>query len=701
MSTEADKKSIDQQCIDTLRTLAIDMVQKAQSGHPGTPMGAAPTAYCLWQRFLNYDPHAPRWPNRDRFVLSPGHACALLYGLFYLGDVRPSSDDDHPHIGKPVTMDEIKSFRQMNSRCTGHPEYGWITGMETTTGPLGQGAATSVGMAIAEAWLAATYNRPGFTVFDHKVYTMASDGDLMEGVSAEAASLAGHLGLSNLCWIYDRNQISIEGSTEITFTEDVGARFRAYGWNVLQVQDGNNLNEIAGSLKAFNETRNRPTLIVVHSQIGYGAPHKQGTAKAHSDPLGVEEVRLTKEFYGCDPDAQFAVPIGVPEHFAAHFGKRGAAAHAAWQASFKTYRAQYPDLAQQIDDMQSGTLPEGWDTALPHFESDAKGVSTRDAAGKALNAIAKQVPWVLGGAGDLAPSTKTTLGFDFAGVFEDKDSAITHQPDRNYAGRNFHFGVREHAMCAAVSGMALSGLRPFAAGFLIFTDYARGAIRLAAMMGLPVTYVWTHDSVALGEDGPTHQPIEQLPSLRALPHMVVIRPSDANEAVEAWRFAMQHTEYPVSLILSRQALPTLDRTRYASAEGLSRGAYVLADAEGGAPEVLLLATGSEVSLCIEAHEKLASEGVRSRVVSMPSWEIFELQDAAYQESVLPDAVHARVSVEAASGLGWERYVGRHGAVLAMRSFGVSAPGEQVLEHFGFDTAHVLDAARAQIARCKP
>lgn len=694
-------KPMDQQCIDTLRTLAIDMVQKAQSGHPGTPMGAAPTAYCLWQRFLNYDPHAPRWPNRDRFVLSPGHACALLYGLLYLGDVKPGADDRHPRIGKPVTMDEIKSFRQLNSRCTGHPEYGWTTGVETTTGPLGQGVSTSVGMAIAEAWLAATYNRPGFPMFDHKVYAIASDGDLMEGVSAEAASLAGHLGLSNLCWIYDCNRISIEGSTNLTFTENVGERFKAYGWNVLEVPDANDLDALGKALKTFQETHDRPTLIVSHSEIGFGAPHKQGTAKAHSDPLGVEEVRLTKEFYGCDPDAQFFVPEGVHDHFSANFGQRGEAAHKAWQSLLSDYRAQYPDLAEQLDAMESGKLPPAWDQELPRFAADAKGLSTRDAAGKALNAIAKQVPWVLGGAGDLAPSTKTTLGFDFAGVFEDKDGAggdgKNSTTERNYAGRNFHFGVREHAMCAVASGMALSGLRPFAAGFLIFTDYARGAIRLAAMMGLPVTYVWTHDSVALGEDGPTHQPIEQLPSLRALPEMVVIRPADANEAVQAWRFAMSHTDSPVSLILSRQALPTVDRKRYAAADGLARGAYVLADSGRGEPEVLLIATGSEVSLCLEAHEELVGEGVRSRVVSMPSWELFERQDTAYQESVLPDAVRARVSVEAASGLGWERYVGRHGAVLAMHSFGLSAPGEAVAEHFGFDTTHVLDAARAQLA----
>ncbi len=701
----ASATELDQLCINTLRTLAIDMVQKAESGHPGTPMGAAPTAYCLWQRFLNYDPHAPAWPNRDRFVLSPGHACALLYGLLYLGDVRPGSDSDaRGSLGKAVTMDEIKSFRQLGSRCTGHPEHGWTTGVETTTGPLGQGVATSVGMAIAQAWLAATYNRPGFTLFDHKVYALASDGDMMEGVSAEAASLAGHLQIANLCWIYDSNHISIEGATGITFTEDVGARFEAYGWRVLHVADANAIEQLSAHLQTFAEQPSLPTLIVVQSHIGYGAPHKQDAKEAHGEALGEDEVRLTKEFYGWDPDAKFLVPSEVPQHFQAHFGERGKKAHAAWNALYEKYQAQYPDLAQQIDHMRAGALPEGWDASLPSFEASAKGVSTRDAAGKVQNAIAKQVPWVLGGAADLAPSTKTTLSFDFAGVFEPGQLADNGEQVKadahSFAGRNFHFGIREHAMCAAVSGMALAGLRPFGAGFLIFTDYARGAMRLAAMMGLPVTYVWTHDSIALGEDGPTHQPIEQLASLRAMPGMVVLRPADANETVEAWRIAMQSTDGPTSLVLSRQALPTLDRTQYASAAGVAQGAYVLADCEGGSPEVLLLATGSEVALCITAYEQLKKEGVHARVVSMPSWELFERQDAAYQESVLPDAVRARVSIEAGSGLGWERYVGRHGAILAMHSFGMSAPGKDVMAHFGFDAAHVVGAAQEQLRRHK-
>ena len=697
--TSSDKAPLDQLCINTLRTLAMDMVQKANSGHPGTPMGAAPTAYCLWQRFLRYDPAHPAWPNRDRFVLSAGHACALLYGLLYLGGVKPSEDSGaNAAAGQAVTMADLQSFRQEGSRCTGHPEHGWTTGIETTTGPLGQGVATSVGMAIAQAWLAATYNRPGFTLFDHKVYALASDGDMMEGVSAEAASLAGHLGLGQLCWIYDSNHISIEGSTDLAFTEDVGARFEAYGWRVLHVADANDIEQLTGCLQRFCAAQDLPTLVIVQSHIGYGAPHKQDEKEAHGEPLGVEEVRLTKEFYGFDPDAQFAVPAGVQAHFSAHLGQRGADAYAAWQALHVEYEKQYPDLAQQLADMQKGKLPSGWDAELPIFKPDAKGLATRDAAGKVLNAIAARVPWLLGGAADLAPSTKTHLGFDFAGAFEPPGTASGDSKTDGPAGRNFHFGIREHAMCAAASGMALSGLRPFAASFLVFSDYARGAIRLAAMMGLPVTYVWTHDSIGMGEDGPTHQPVEHLASLRAMPGMVLLRPADANEAAEAWRVAMQTTDRPTSLVLSRQALPTLDRSRCASAAGVARGAYVLVDADNGRPDVLLLASGSEVGLCLAAHEQLHSEGIQARVISMPSWDLFERQDEAYRESVLPEAVQARVSVEAASGLGWERYVGRHGAAIAMHSFGLSAPGKVALHHFGFDTAHVVEAARQQLKR---
>lgn len=689
--TALSELTLDLRCINTLRTLAIDQVQKANSGHPGTPMGAAPTAYCLWQRFLRFDPEDAAWPDRDRFVLSVGHASALLYGLLHLCGVKAQSEIaglESGREGLAVSMADLQSFRQAASRCTGHPEHGRTTGVETTTGPLGQGVATSVGMAIAQAWLAATYNRPGHTLFEHRVFALAGDGDMMEGLSAEAASLAGHLKLSRLCWIYDCNQISIEGATAITFTENVGARFTACGWQVLQVTDANDIEATALALRTFEGTPDRPTLIIVHSHIGYGAPHKQDSAAAHGEPLGVAEARGAKRFYRFDTDADFAVPDGVREHFGAQFGLRGASAHEAWRASFAAYRVQYPELAAQIDQMQQRELPADWDAALPNFDADTEGLATRDASGKVLNAIAVHVPWLLGGAADLAPSTKTTLTFDFAGAFEPASSA----------GRNFHFGIREHAMCAAASGMALSGLRPFAASFFVFTDYARGAIRLAAMMGLPVIYVWTHDSIAMGEDGPTHQPVEQLASFRAMPGMVLLRPADANEVVEAWRVVMALRDRPASLVLSRQALPKLDRSRYASAQGVARGAYVLADADDGQPEVLLLASGSEVALCVAAYEQLKLEGTKARVISMPSWDLFERQDESYREQVLPEAVRARVSVEAASPLGWDRYVGRHGEIIAMRSFGLSAPGKVVQAHFGFDVAHVLAAARRQLAR---
>ncbi|MEN9438211.1 MAG: transketolase [Pseudomonadota bacterium] len=686
--TAQELHTLDQRCINTLRTLAIDQVQKANSGHPGTPMGAAPTAYCLWQRFLRFNPEDAAWPDRDRFVLSVGHASALLYGMLHLCGVKAATSQAPTREGLAVTMADLQSFRQAGSRCTGHPEHGWTTGVETTTGPLGQGVATSVGMAIAQAWLAATYNRPDFPLFEHRVFALAGDGDMMEGVTAEAASLAGHLKLNRLCWIYDSNHISIEGPTELAFTENVGARFTACGWQVLQVEDANDIDATALALRTFESTEDRPTLIIVHSHIGYGAPHKQDSASAHGEPLGVDETRGAKQFYGFDPDANFAVPDGVCAHFSAQFGQRGTTAHDAWKARFAAYREQYPELADQLDRMQRRDLPTQWYTSLPSFDADAKGLATRDSGGKVLNAIAEHMPWLLGGAADLAPSTKTTLTSDFAGAFE----------PASHAGRNFHFGIREHAMCAAASGMALSGLRPFVASFFVFTDYARGAIRLAAMMGVPVIYVWTHDSIAMGEDGPTHQPVEQLASFRAMPGMVTLRPADANEVVEAWRVVMQLRDQPASLVLSRQALPTLDRTRYASATGVARGAYVLADATDGRPDVILLASGSEVALCIAAFEQLKLEGVKARVVSMPSWDLFELQGAVYHDSVLPDSVPARVSVEAASALGWDRYVGRHGETIAMDSFGLSAPGKVVEKHFGFDVDHVLAAARRQLAR---
>jgi transketolase len=716
-----EQTMLDQRCINTLRTLSIDAVQKAQSGHPGTPMGAAPTAYSLWQYFLRFDPEDCEWPNRDRFVLSSGHACALLYSMLYLCGVKAkgasySQDADFVQ-GKlqverlAVTMEDLKTFRQMGSRCTGHPEHGWTAGIETTTGPLGQGLATSVGMAIAERWQAATYNRPNYNLFDHKVYALCGDGDMMEGVSSEAASLAGHLKLSNLCWIYDDNHISIEGSTEITFTEDVGARFDAYGWKVVRVGDANDLAQLHAGYQAFLNTHDRPTLIIVQSHIGYGAPHKQDTAEAHGEPLGAAEARLAKEFYGCDPNLEFDVPEGVVAHFNANFGKRGIAAHEVWTAMFDTYRAQYPDLATQIDQMQARNLPSDWDADLPEFAADAKGVATRDSSGKVLNAIAQRVPWLLGGAADLAPSTKTLLKFDAAGNFhpaqleDDQDQNSNYQGSKHlsshYRGRNFNFGVREHAMCAIGNGMTLSKLRPYVASFFVFTDYCRGALRLSAMMELSLITIWTHDSISMGEDGPTHQPIEQLASFRAMPGMVVLRPADANEVIEAWRVIMQLTHTPVCLVLTRQTVPTLDRSIYGSASGLAFGAYILADAENGNPEVLLLATGSEVSLCITAYEQLKSEGIMARVVSMPSWELFENQPQEFRDYILPPEILARVSVEEASTFGWERYTGSGGTNIGMQTFGMSAPRQIVEKYFGFEPAHIVAAAKAQIARHLP
>ena len=684
--------TLDQLCVDTIRTLTIDAVQQAQSGHPGTPMGMAPAAYALWQRMLRYDPEDPHWPNRDRFVLSAGHASMLLYSLIYLTGVR-AADPSYESADRPaVTLDDIKRFRQAGSRCPGHPEYGWTTGVEATTGPLGQGVAMSVGMAIAGRWLAATYNRPGLELFDYDVYVLCSDGDMMEGLGSEAASLAGHFRLGRLCWIYDNNGISIEGPTSLTFTEDVGARFLAYGWNVLRVPDANDLDRLTQAYETFRATHDRPTLIIVDSHIGYGAPHRQDTREAHGEPLGAEETRLAKEFYGWNPDARFVVPDAVPAHFRTNPNRRGADLRAAWEARLGTYRERYPELAAQLDRIRTGTLPPGWDRDLPVFPPDPKGIASRDASGKTLNVIARRVPWLLGGAADLWPSTKTRLTFEGAGELE----PVADGGDAG--GRNMHFGVREHAMCAIANGLALGGLRAYGSSFLIFTDYCRPAIRLSALMELPVLYVWTHDSISLGEDGPTHQPVEHLASLRAMPGMIVIRPADANEVVEAYRVIMAQSEHPVSLVLSRQALPTLDRSQYAAAGGLARGAYVLADAPDGEPDVLLLATGSEVSLCVRAHERLLAEGIKARVVSMPSWELFEAQSESYREKVLPPEVLARVAVEEASPFGWARYTGMTGTVLGMRTFGLSAPGKVVAEHFGFTADHVVEAAREQVAR---
>jgi transketolase len=686
-----DATDIDQLAINTIRLLAADAVQKAKSGHPGTPMDAAPTAYTLWQRYLRYDPAAPEWMNRDRFVLSEGHASMLLYALIHLAGVSGSPEVYGGAERPAVTLDDIEHFRQAGSRCPGHPEYRMTSGVEATTGPLGQGFATSVGMAIAGKWLAATYNRPDFTLFDYNVYALGGDGCMMEGISSEAASLAAHLRLANLCWIYDSNRVTIEGHTDIAFSEDVAARFLAYGWNVTTVADPNDLTLLDRAYRTFLKTTDRPTLILVHSHIGYGAPHLQDSPKAHGEPLGDDELRLTKEFFGFPPDRSFVVPDAVPPHFAAGMGARGAAAHAAWDKLLAGYRGAYPELAAEVDAIQAGTLPEGWDATLPTFPPDAKGIATRDASGKVLNALAQRVPWLLGGAADLAPSTKTNLTFEGAGSFEAPGTI------GNYRGRNFHFGIREHAMVAAVNGMTLCGLRAFGAGFLIFTDYARGAIRLSALMELSVIHVWTHDSIGVGEDGPTHQPIEQLLSLRAIPGMMVIRPADANETTEAYRVVMRLRHRPAAIVCSRQPLPTIDRSKFAPAAMLARGAYVLADAPDGKPAVILIGTGSEVALCMAAREKLVDEGIAARVVSMPSWELFDDQDQVYRDSVLPPAVTARVTVEEASPLGWDRYAGRTGIVLGMRSFGMSAPIAVVAEHFGFTVEHVLAAAKQAIA----
>jgi transketolase len=679
---------IDELAVNTMRTLAMDAVQAANSGHPGTPMAMSPVAYTLWQGFLRFDPEDPIWPGRDRFVLSAGHASLLLYSLLHLTGVK-AVDPDYAVVGEPaLTLDDLKNFRQLDSKAPGHPEYRLTTGVETTTGPLGQGVATAVGMAIAERWLAATYNRPDYDIFDYDVYALCGDGDMMEGISAEAASLAGHLKLSNLCWIYDNNRITIEGSTELAFSDDVATRFIGHGWNVTRVGDANDRAMLARAFEVFKATTDRPTLIIVDSHIGYGAPHKQDSEKAHGEPLGEEEVRETKRFYGWPEDAQFRVPDGVREHFAAGVGARGAEARGAWEKLFEAYRSEHPELAGQVDRMQARTPPDGWDAGIPEFEPDSKGLSGRDAGGQVMNAIAERHPWLLGGAADLASSTKTALKFDGAGDFE----------PGSYGGRNFHFGIREQAMGAAINGMALSKLRPFGAGFLIFSDYGRGPLRLAALMEVPVIYVFTHDSIGVGEDGPTHQPVEQLASLRAMPGMAVFRPGDANEVAMAWRVALEAPRNPAVLALSRQPMPTLDRTKYASAEGVRRGAYVLADPPEGEPQVILMSTGTEMALVVEAHETLIAEGIRSRVVSMPCWDLFEEQDEDYRESVLPSGLTARVAVEQAAAFGWDRYVGLDGTILGMHSFGASAPMKEVQKKFGFSAEAVTDAARKQVSQ---
>jgi transketolase len=678
---------LDQLCVNTIRTLSIDAVQQAKSGHPGTPMALAPLVYTIWNRLLRFDPEHPIWPNRDRFVLSNGHASMLLWSTLHLTGVQ-TVNANYETLGQDsVSLDDIRRFRQLDSKAPGHPEYHWVSGVETTTGPLGQGVATSVGMAIAQKWLADHYNRPGYEIFDYNIYAVCGDGCLMEGVASEAGSLAGHLGLDNLCWIYDNNHITIEGNTRLAFTEDVAGRFLAYGWNVLRVGDANDLDRIEQALEVFCKTKGRPTFIVLDSHIGYGSPHKQDTAAAHGEPLGDDEVRLCKRAYNWPEEAQFYVPDGVYEHFKAGIGKRGAEARRAWIDKFESYRAQFPDLALEIELMQRRELPAGWDRNLPVFPADPKGVAGRDASGKILNVLAQNIPWFLGGSADLGPSNKTLLTFEGAGDFQSDTPG----------GKNLHFGIREHAMAAIVNGLSLSKLRPYGASFFIFSDYARPSMRLAALMELPSLFIFTHDAMGDGEDGPTHQPIEHLASLRAIPGLVTLRPGDANEVVEVYRSVMQQPHQPAVLVLSRQPLPTLDRKKYASASGVAHGAYILGDAPGGDAEVVIIASGSEVSLAVEAHEKLLAEGIRSRVVSMPSWELFEQQPRAYRESVLPASVTARVAVEQASTFGWERYVGTSGQVVGMNTFGASAPLKELQRKFGFEPSHVVAIAKEQIA----
>ncbi|PYS03566.1 MAG: transketolase [Acidobacteria bacterium] len=678
---------LDQLCVNTIRTLSIDAVQQAKSGHPGTPMALAPLIYTIWNRVLRFDPQDPIWPNRDRFVLSNGHASMLLWSALHLSGTRAVNAGYETLGQQSVTLDDIRRFRQLDSKAPGHPEYHWVSGVETTTGPLGQGVATSVGMAIAEKWLASQYNRPGFEIFDYNIYAICGDGCLMEGVASEAASLAGHLGLDNLCWVYDNNHITIEGSTRLAFSEDVAARFLAYGWNVLRVGDANDIDRIEHALDIFRETKGRPTFIVLDTHIGYGSPHKQDTAAAHGEPLGDEEVRLTKRSYGWPEEEKFLVPDGVYDHFVAGIGARGASLRREWMGLVESYRSQYPGLANEIELMQRRELPPGWDRDLPVFPTDAKGIAGRDASGKVLNLLAQNIPWLLGGSADLGPSNKTTLTFTGAGDFQ-ADSP----------GKNLHFGIREHAMAAIVNGLSLSKIRAFGATFFIFSDYARPAIRLAALMELPAIFVFTHDAMGDGEDGPTHQPVEHLASLRAIPGLITLRPGDANEVVEAYRYVMQLRHQPAALVLSRQPLPTLDRRKYAPASGVAHGAYVLADTAGGNPEVIIIASGSEVSLAVEAHEKLLAEGILSRVVSMPSWEIFDHQAQEYRESVLPSNVKARVAVEQASTFGWERYVGSSGQIIGMKTFGASAPLKELQRKFGFEPDHVIAAAKKQLGR---
>jgi transketolase len=684
----ATDTQIDQLSINTIRTLSMDGVQKANSGHPGTPMALAPAAYTLWQKFLRYDPEDPLWPNRDRFVLSNGHASMLLYSLIHLAGIRAVNKKGEVLAEPSLTIEDLKKFRQIDSKTPGHPEYGFAAGVETTTGPLGQGVATSVGMAIAGKWLGANFNRPGFELFNYNVWVFCGDGDMMEGVSSEAASVAGHLKLSNLCWVYDNNHITIEGDTSLAFDEDVAARFKSYGWDVTHVHDANDIEQLSNAYQHALDVQDRPKLIIVDSHIGFGSPHRQDTKEAHGEALGEEEVRLTKRAYGWPEDAQFLVPDGVRERFREGIGQRGKAFSQKWTALFNDFGKQFADLSNRLKRMQHHELPDGWDKDLPNFPADAKGLATRESSSKVLNALAKNIPWLMGGAADLYPSTKTRLTFEGVGDF---------QPG-SYAGRNFHFGIREHTMGAIVNGMTLCNLRAYGSTFFIFTDYMKPAMRLSAVMEIPSVWIFTHDSIGLGEDGPTHQSIEQLITLRAVPGMTLLRPGDANEVVEAYKVIMKLQHEPAVLVLTRQNLPTFDRTKYGAAAGVARGAYILADAEDGKPQIILIGTGSEVSLCVDAYEKLKQEGIRARVVSMPSWDLFERQDQSYKDQVLPPDITARLAVEAGAVHGWAQYVGTKGRVIGMRTFGASAPLKDVLKKFGFTVENVMQNVRELIAK---
>ncbi len=674
--------SIEQLAINTIRTLSMDGVQKANSGHPGTPMALAPLTYTLWNQTLRYDPAQPQWPGRDRFVLSCGHASMLLYSILHLAEVK--REDGSPSI----SLEDLQNFRQMNSPCAGHPEYGYAPGIETTTGPLGQGLANSVGMAMAAKWFAARYNKPGFDLFGYNTFALCGDGDMMEGVACEAASLAGHLKLDNLCWVYDDNHITIEGETDLAFSEDVGKKFEGLGWHVVKVADANDTVAFGKALESFQQTKDKPTLIIVRSIIGYGAPNKQNTHGAHGAPLGEDEIKLAKKFYGWPEDKKFYVPDEVREHFQNGVVARGAQQHQEWDEQFAKYKQQFAQEARELEAVWNRELPEGWEAALPTFAADAKGLATRVSSGKVLNAIAPKFPWLVGGSADLAPSTMTNLDAPEMGHFE----------AHNYGGRNLHFGIREHAMAAICNGMSLSGIRAYGATFFVFTDYMRGAMRLSSIMHQPVLYVLTHDSIGLGEDGPTHQPVEHLAAMRAIPRMVVLRPGDANEVAEAYRALLKITDRPVSLVLSRQNVPTFDRTKFAPAAGAAKGAYVLADAANGKPEVIIIGTGSELTIAAQAYEQLTAEGIAARLVSMPSWELFCAQDQAYRDSVLPPQVKARVAIEAGIRQGWDRWIGDAGRFVGMNNFGASAPFNKLYEFYGLTPTRVVAEAKAALGK---